>query len=160
MDGRLWCLPTGQTPARRLTRYVVTLLASTIFPIVYRGNAYPYMTVFNSKFAEIEKEKNLTATIFGATNQLFLKSPLAVNCTLLLDSLTHPSPKTPPSRVFTPKYDPLIRYPANLSNYVIEGACEETNSINNAILRQKLFTLTLDFIEPIQAFFQSQINVP
>lgn len=132
-----------------------------IFPIVYRGSAYPYLTVFNSKFGEIQQEKKLHAVIFGATNPLFLKSQLPLGCVLRLDGLTavRPQHHKQPPKPFQAHYQTLVRYPVNFKNYIVEGASEETTAINSCIVRQKLLMLTLDFLEPVQAYFQTQYNV-
>lgn len=126
-------------------------MTSIIFPIIYKGTSFPYMTVFHNSFSVIEKETKLQEIIFGATNQLFLKSVLPVDVTLRLDS-------GQTDKAFQSTYEPLIRYPTEFTSYTIDGASDEINTINMRVIRQKLLMLTLDFLEPIHSYFQSQYN--
>lgn len=117
------------------------------------------MTVFHNCFTVIEKQKKLSNIIFGATNQLFLKSLLTVDCIIRIDKESLKDNKKDQEDVFKTFCKSYINCPVNFRNYLIVGSSLESNQINLRVLRQKLLELTLDFLEPIQAYFQCQYNV-
>lgn len=129
----------------------VAFLTSVIFPVLYRGTSFPYMTVFHNSFAVIEKATKLQEIVFGATNQLFLKSGLPVDVVLRLDS-------GQPDKPLLATHEPLVRYPTEFRSFTIDGSSEAVDAINARVIRQKLLLLTLDFLEPVHSYFQAQYN--
>lgn len=117
------------------------------------------MTVFHNSFSVIEKTNKPKNIIFGATNQLFLKSIFSMDCVLRLDNFQMKSPSSEKPEIFVCSSKIFIKYPVEFKNYIIEGTSDESNAINIKIIRQKMLILTLDFLEPIQAYFQNQYNV-
>lgn len=128
---------------------------SLISPLIYTGDYYPYLTIFDPDFKNIEtrcEKKRLNDIIIGATNPFILKllsnSPNVfqfeqrngLRCIHMVSSSNCLSP----CKAITTRF--------------FKGKSKETTAINNSALRKHFRELTLTFLQPFQQYLTMDIK--
>ena len=62
-------------------------------------------------------------------------------------------------RFLVTKYKFRISSQLKIANFLIEETKQKTTEINAVTIRKKMLELTLNFLEPLQHYFQNQYNV-
>lgn len=143
----------------------VLSLVSLIYPLEYQGDYKPYFTIYDpcyKQMQEMYEKKTFRSIILGVTNPLFLKTMQNFPNTLhlehdyLVQLLAKKSTKKP--NLLKSIHKPLTQPDPTLKNMLIMKQGEESDAINNALLRKSLRTLTESFLSVFETYFKLQIN--
>ena len=130
-------------------------MISLISPLIYSGEFYPYLTIFDTDFRSIQNacdRKRLTDTIIGATNPFILKSfndlpnvyqfedRKGLHCVHSASTCSGISPYK------------------NMISQLLKGRSKETAAINNSVIRKHFRELTISLIQPFQQYLEMDMH--
>lgn len=120
-------------------------LISLISPLIYKGEVYPYFTIFDSDYKSVHnnyERKKLSETVIGATNPYIAKVFGDLPNIFQFEDRNGLNPVSIKTQ-WEGQYKGLM---------LLEGISKEVYAINNTAIRKYFRELTLSFLQPFQQY--------
>ena len=128
---------------------IVLGMISLISPLIYTGDFYPYLTIFDTDFTVIQSlcdRKKLNDTVIGATNPFMLKSLAEIQNVFQFEERNglHCAHKSSATACVAPC--------RNVVNSLLEEKSKQKAAINNTVIRNHFRELTIGLLHPFQKY--------
>ena len=134
---------------------IVLGMISLVSPLIYTGDFYPYLTIFDTDFRNIQSlcdRKKLNDTVIGATNPFILKSLAEMQNVFQFEERNglHCAHKSSATACIAPC--------RNVVNSLLEEKSKPKAAINNTIIRNHFRELTISLLHPFQKYLTMDIE--